>query len=172
VTRLLAAAAVVALLGTTAVASDTIRVALAENARVAEFRGVDIEVQELGGCLTCPRRAWRADGVKAVATGQGVEIDGRSAPGFRLTSGTPIRVNGREYPAVLEVIKNGDALAIVNELRLDEYLVGVLRAETGDRWPSEALRAQAIVARTYAAYHRLLNLAKPYHIIASTTHQM
>ena len=111
-TRLLAATAVLALLETTAVASDTIRVALVENARVAEFRGVDIEVRELGGCPTCPRRAWRADSVKAVATGQGVEIDGRSATGFRLTSDSPIRLNGREYPAALEVVRTGDALTI------------------------------------------------------------
>ena len=100
-TRLLAAAAVVALLeSTVAVPSDTIRVALVEGARVAEFRGLDIEVRELG-CATCPRRSWRADGVRAVATGQGVEIDGRAAPGFRLTSDSPIRLNGREYPAAL-----------------------------------------------------------------------
>src|SRR3989449_10417078 len=33
------------------------------------------------------------------------------------------------------------------------------------------LRAQAIVARTYAAYHRILNALKPYHIVASTVHQ-
>src|SRR3989441_6771227 len=33
------------------------------------------------------------------------------------------------------------------------------------------LRAQAIVARTYAAYHRVLNAPKAYHILASTVHQ-
>ena len=31
--------------------------------------------------------------------------------------------------------------------------------------------AQAIVARTYAAYQRQLNAAKLYHIVASTAHQ-
>src|SRR3989475_5319949 len=171
-TRLLAAAAVVALLeSTVGVASDTIRVALVEGARAAEFRGLDIEVTELG-CVACPRRSWRADGVRAVATSQGVEIDGRSASGFRLTSDSPIRLNGREYPAALEVVRTGETLAIVNELRMEEYLVGVLRAETSERWPGETLRAQAIVARTYAAYHRVLNGAKPYHVVASTSHQM
>jgi stage II sporulation protein D len=60
----------------------------------------------------------------------------------------------------------------VNVLRLEDYLVGVLRAETSDKWPGETLRAQAIAARTYAAYHRGLNGAKPYHIVASTAHQM
>jgi stage II sporulation protein D len=60
---------------------------------------------------------------------------------------------------------------VVNEVPLEEYLVGVLRAETGEKFPLEALRAQAIAARTYAAYHRSLNGARPYHILASTAHQ-
>ena len=169
--RLLAAAAMMALSGAAVGTPDTIRVAIVENARVAELRGLDIEVSELG-CPSCPGRAWRADAVRAVPNSQGVEIDGRWASGFRLTSDSPIRVNGREYPAAFEVIRNGEGLAVVNELRLEEYLVGVLRAETSERWPSETLRAQAIVARTYAAYHRALNSAKPYHVVASTTHQM
>jgi stage II sporulation protein D len=69
-------------------------------------------------------------------------------------------------------MKLGETLTLVNEIPLEEYLVGVLRAETGDRWPAEALRAQAIAARTYAAYQRQLNQAKPYHITASTAHQL
>jgi len=171
VTRLLAAAALMAFSGTVPGPSDIIRVAIVENARVVEFRGLDIEIAALG-CAGCPRRSWRADAVKAVASGQNVEIEGRPAPAFRLTSDTPIRLAGREYPAALEVIRSGDGLTIINELRLEEYLVGVLRAETSERWPSETLRAQAIVSRTYAAYHRALNAAKPYHVVASTAHQM
>jgi stage II sporulation protein D len=50
-------------------------------------------------------------------------------------------------------------------------VAGVVRAEAGERWPFEALRAQAVASRTYAAYHRQLNAGKPYHIIASTAHQ-
>jgi stage II sporulation protein D len=151
-------------------ASDTIRVAIVENVRVAELYGLSIEVNELGGCCT-DGGAWRTDVVRAVADRQGVEIDGRRASGFRLTSERPIRIGGREYPAALEVVKNGDGLAVVNELPLEDYLVGVVRAEASERWPLEMLRAQAIVARTYAAYHRLLNALKPYHIVASTIHQ-
>jgi stage II sporulation protein D len=173
--RLLAAAALMALssapIAPVAPTSDTIRVAIVENARTAEIRGAGIEVSELG-CAACQGRVWRTDAVKAALTGQGVEIDGRGAQGFRLTSDSPIRINGREYPAIIEVVKTGEGLAIVNVLRLEEYLVGVLRAETSDKWPGETLRAQAIAARTYAAYHRSLNGAKPYHIVASTTHQM
>ena len=168
---LFAAAALLALSSAAMVAADTIRVAIAENARSAELRGVNIEVSELG-CAACPRSGWRTDTVRAVAGGQGVEIGNRSATGFRLTSDAPIRMNGREYPATLEIVRYGDGLAIVNELRLEEYVVGVLRAETSERWPAETLRAQAIVARTYAAFLRASSGTKPYHVVATTTHQV
>jgi stage II sporulation protein D len=88
-----------------------------------------------------------------------------------LRSEGPIRLNGREYPAPLEVLRSGEGLVVVNEVLLEDYLVGVLRAEAGEKFPLEALRAQAIAARTYAAYHRVLSAAKPYHIVASTAHQ-
>jgi stage II sporulation protein D len=171
VSSLFAAAALLALSSTAMVAADTIRVAIAENARAADLRGSNIEVSELG-CALCPRGGWRTDAVRAVASGPGVEIGGRSASAFRLTSDTPIRMNGREYPATLEIVRYGDGLAIVNELRLEDYVVGVLRAETSERWPLETLRAQAIVARTYAAFLRSSSGSRPYHIVASTTHQV
>jgi len=152
-------------------AADTIRVAVVESARVVELRGVDIDVTELGGCPACASPSRRAALVRATAAGGGVEIDGVRSAGFRLGSEQPIRFNGREYTGALEIVRNGDGLAVVNELPLEEYVVGVLRAEAGDKWPLEALRAQAIVARTYAAYHRTIAGGKPYHIVASTAHQ-
>jgi stage II sporulation protein D len=152
--------------------SGTIRVALVENGRTVELRGSDIVVSEMGGCEGCAQRGGRTDVVRATVTGGAVEVDGRRATGFRIGSDRPIRLNGREYVGRLEVFRTGDAaLAVVNDLPLEDYLVGVLRAESNERWPQEALRAQAIVSRTYAAYHRLLNAAKPYHIVASTAHQ-
>lgn len=169
---LVAAAGLLATTATTAAASGTIRVALAESVPAADFRGAEIEVVELGGCPGCAAAVWRTNAVRARATGAGIEIDGRRAVAFRLWSDGPIRLNGREYPAPLELMKNGsDGMAIVNELPLEDYLVGVLRAESNDAWPVEALRAQAIVARTYAAYHRRLSAGKAYHILASTAHQ-
>ena len=169
--NLFAAAALLALSSTAMVAADTIRVAIAENTRSVEIRGLNIEVSELG-CAACPRTVLRTDTVRAAAGGQGVEIGSRSASGYRLTSDAPIRMNGREYPATLEIVRNGEGLAIVNELRLEDYVVGVLRAETSERWPAETLRAQAIVARTYAAYLRASSGTKPYHIVATTAHQV
>ena len=170
--RALAAAGLAALLlaAAPAGASERIRVAVVDGARSLELRGSsDIEVSEIGGCAICARRVAV---VRATLSAGTVEIDGvRAAAGFRLQSERPMRFNGREYPATLEVVRNGDGLALVNELPLEEYVVGVLRAEAGEKWPLEALRAQAVVARTYAAYHRTIAGTKPYHVIASTVHQ-
>ena len=161
---------------------DTIRVALVERAPTLELRGTQIEVSEITPCAACRLDSvradvlrvvspWRADAIRAVANGGGVELDGRRAAGFRLSSAQPIRWGGRDYPSPLEVVRNGDGLALIAEAPFEEYLVGVLRAESSERWPLEALRAQAIVARTYAAYHRMMGAGKPYHILASVAHQ-
>jgi stage II sporulation protein D len=170
--RILGFAALLAVaVATPAVASGVIRVALVENARAVELRGADIEVTELGVCVRCAPGPRRSVLVRATLAGDGVEVDGARAAGFRLRSERPIALNGREYTAPIDIIRSGDGLAVVNELPLEDYLVGVLRAEIGEKWPLEALRAQAIVARTYAAYHRTIGGAKPYHIVASTANQ-
>jgi stage II sporulation protein D len=149
-------------------ADGTIRVAVVDGARVAELRGSEIDVSELGPAEAA---AWRTDVVRAVPIAGGIDIDGRRAAGFRLRSERAIRLNGREYPPPLDIVRSGDGLAVINELPLEDYVVGVLRAEASDKWPLEMLRAQAIVSRTYAAYHRSIAGAKPYHILASTLHQ-
>jgi stage II sporulation protein D len=152
--------------------SDTIRVAIAEQARLVELRGEDLEVTGFASCERCVKIVARVDAVRAVPVAAAIEIDGRQAASFRIRSDRAIKMNGREYGDTLELVRNGDGIAVVNELGLEDYLVGVLRAEVGERWPAEALRAQAIVARTYAAYQRMLNAGKPYHIVASVAHQM
>jgi stage II sporulation protein D len=150
-----------------------IRIALVERVRAVELRGTDIDVAAWppGACAACSIEPWRADAVRAAVVGDTIEIDGKQAAGFRLQSDAPIRLSGREYQSPIDLVRNGDGLAVVNEVPLEEYVVGVLRAETFERFPVEALRAQAIAARTYAAYHRLLGEGKPFHIIASTAHQ-
>jgi stage II sporulation protein D len=133
-----------------------------------ELRGDDIEISRDRQPRGATARGRPSCGPAAARR---VELDGIRAAGFRLRSAAPIRMNGREYDGALEVIPNGNGLAVVNELPLEEYVVGVLRAEASDKWPLEALRAQAIVARTYAAYHRVIGAARPYHVVASTANQ-
>jgi stage II sporulation protein D (peptidoglycan lytic transglycosylase) len=167
VRRVLAALALVALSVTSAAAETTIRVAIIDNTRVVELRGTDIDVVELSGGAA----GWRTNIVRAAPAGAALEVDGRRGAAFRLRSERPIRLNGRDYSSPLDIARSGDGLAVVNEVPLEEYVVGVVRAEASEKWPPEMLRAQATVARTYAAHHRLLSAGKPFHILASTAHQ-
>ncbi|EDL64364.1 SpoIID/LytB domain-containing protein [Bacillus sp. SG-1] len=59
--------------------------------------------------------------------------------------------NGRSYRGSYKVTSNGGNLQIVNYLDLENYLKGVVPNEMPASWPKEALKAQAIAARSYAA---------------------
>ncbi|MDP2349950.1 MAG: SpoIID/LytB domain-containing protein, partial [Chloroflexota bacterium] len=56
------------------------------------------------------------------------------------------------YRGILRVILGATTADVVNELPLETYLRGVVPAEMPSSWPVEALTAQAIAARSYAAY--------------------
>src|SRR5438034_5613781 len=62
---------------------------------------------------------------------------------------SPLRVGANPYRGSVEVSVQGGRLYAVNELALDHYLRGVVASEVPDHWPQEALRAQAVVARSY-----------------------
>ena len=54
------------------------------------------------------------------------------------------------YRGSIELRLGTGSLNVVNHLGLDEYLRGVVPVEMPSSWPAEALRAQAIAARSYA----------------------
>jgi SpoIID/LytB domain protein len=64
---------------------------------------------------------------------------------------TELRVNGRRYRGDFTVIRGPQGLLSgVNRLPLEQYLRGVVAEEMPSSWPIEALKAQAVAARTYA----------------------
>jgi stage II sporulation protein D len=63
-----------------------------------------------------------------------------------LRSSQPIEIDGKNY---LGWVLIQDYL-FINIVPIEEYVIGVLNAEIPASWPMEALRAQAIVSRTYA----------------------
>lgn len=66
-----------------------------------------------------------------------------------LTSGDGVTWAGRRYRGALRLVADGDRLRVLNVLDLESYLRGVVPAEMQASWPREALRAQAVAARTY-----------------------
>ena len=54
------------------------------------------------------------------------------------------------YRGSLEIYEDSNGLHLVNELLLEDYLCGVVPSEMPASYPKEALKAQAVCARTYA----------------------
>lgn len=58
--------------------------------------------------------------------------------------------DGRKYRGKIELSEYKGNMAVVNELPLEQYLYGVVGSEMAPGWPLEALKTQAVLARTRA----------------------
>ena len=77
--------------------------------------------------------------------------------------------NNRWYGGFRYERINGGDLTVVNMVQLDDYVKGVVPHEMSNSWPIEALKAQAVAARTYAL--SMLNRHSGYHFdICPSTH--
>jgi stage II sporulation protein D len=61
-----------------------------------------------------------------------------------------VALGRRTYRGALQVRPEGTTLMALNRIPLEAYLPSVVGSEMPARWPAEALRAQAVAARTYA----------------------
>jgi stage II sporulation protein D len=162
-------------------AADPIRVAVGEG-----LRAVEVGTAELLTVLDAVSRRplFGVPGgriVRVEPAGAGVDLAWGEGPGDRRRLAMsvvrleprrgPLRVGVRDFPGALELWRNGDGLLLVNELPLEEYVAGTVRAEASEKWPLEALRALAVAARTYAVFHQQRNPGKAYHLLAGSAHQ-
>ena len=65
--------------------------------------------------------------------------------------------NGISYRGSFDLRLIGDKIVLVNYLDIEDYLKGVVPNEMPASWSKEALKAQAIAARSYAAHSLLLS---------------
>ena len=78
------------------------------------------------------------------------------------TTRDPLRTGEHGFWGNLQLRAAGDGLVVVNKLSLERYLLGL--QEVPLTWPDEALKAQAVAARTYA----LNTLSRPRAGAAAT----
>jgi stage II sporulation protein D len=81
-------------------------------------------------------------------------------------------VNGKGYRGLLEVTAADRGLLVVNELPLEEYLVGLINCEISSAWPMEAVKAQAVIARSYAVFQNNARKGALYQLESSVMDQV
>ena len=79
-----------------------------------------------------------------------------------------ININGQpcdyKYKGDIMITAQKDEVKIINILGLDDYLVGVLRAEIGGLYDSEFLKSMAVISRTYTLRNLGKNIEKGYDL--------
>jgi SpoIID/LytB domain protein len=107
--------------------------------------------------------------------GYTVNFNGVAVPGhevfLRSRAGDPFRYGGRAYPGTLRVRRGQDErLEVDNIVGIEDYVAGVLFAEMPPNFPVEALKAQAVAARSYTMATR--QVGAPYDVYSDTRSQV
>lgn len=66
-----------------------------------------------------------------------------------------IKIDGKPYRGTVGFVISSGKLLSINNVGLDKYLYGVVPNEMPSSWNMEAVKAQAVAARTYALYYSL-----------------
>jgi stage II sporulation protein D len=135
----------------------TVRVLLQSGRGSSTFRGAT----SIGGKDASPSRTYVAragGGGVAVSEKGGVRLGRFTAPLKVSTSRNAMRLYGTAvngvgdglYRGAFLLTPSGSRITTVNSIGIDDYVQGVVPGEMPSSWSGEALKAQAVVARTYA----------------------
>lgn len=81
-----------------------------------------------------------------------------------------VKYNGSSYRGSLHIVSDGARIKVMNRLSLEDYVKGVLPSEMSPNWHSEALKAQAVAARTFAVYNRNMGHRGSGYDLCSSSH--
>jgi len=83
-----------------------------------------------------------------------------------------VYVGDRWYRGKTLLLPTGKGLTAVNYVDLEQYLYSVLGSEMSGNWPQEALKAQAVAARTYALYKQKNERNPVYDVVDTVASQV
>jgi stage II sporulation protein D len=79
---------------------------------------------------------------------------------------------GVQISGVIQLLRRGKGLLLVNHVDLEEYVKGVVPAEVNSAWHPEMLKVQAVATRTYALYQHMLSATRDYDVVAGIQDQV
>ena len=102
--------------------------------------------------------------------GQGYSLGIR--PGLDDSVKTVTWFKGYRYYGGFQYHRSGGDLTVINIVDLEDYIKGVLPYEMNNAWPLEALKAQAVCARTYAVTNTVSHASSGFDVCNNTHCQM
>ena len=157
--------------------SSGIRVAIVQNQSEVDlavhgsFRIVDLQTADAF------REGSRLQKISIRASQDGILVGEQLLPtgGVRVEPArdATIALNGQRLRGTVEIRRQDDlTLLVVNRIEVEDYLRGVLSKEVPHSWPTEALKAVAIAARTYTVFQRLSKSSVAYDVTGDVLSQV
>lgn len=81
-------------------------------------------------------------------------------------------IGDRWYRGKTRLVLNGNNITAINHVDIEQYLYSVVGAEAVSTWPIEALKAQAVAARSYALYKRKTGANQLYDVDTTISTQV
>lgn len=176
--------------GGVARAEEEVRIAILLKQKRVEIGGRSLAVYDAGSGERLV--AWPNGGKALVVVSKGMvelrPVPGKSGAGAGAPSGVGrarkilieakggVRVGTGVYLGRLEigVDEPAETFDVINRLAVETYLLGIVGSEMSPEWPNEALKAQAVAARTYAMQRRMMMRAanRPYDLESSVISQV
>ncbi|QDR80860.1 SpoIID/LytB domain-containing protein [Sporomusa termitida] len=121
--------------------------------------------------IAAQEKTLSVNGAAVAAKGFGVVVRKNEA----LEAGEQLaQVNNRRYRGGLSIHRTAGqtGLTVVNTLPVEQYLYGVIKNEISPAWPLEAVKAQAVAARTYALANYNKHKADGFDVCSTTDCQV
>ncbi len=151
----LLAAVLVSLLAMPAAGEERVRIGVASGLASVEVAGPGLIATALRDGAEA--RPGAGDRAQVRLDGDELLLDGAplQGAGVTFTAGGPIRCLGRLLSGEVEVRRGQGGLEVIDALPLEDYVSAVTGAEMPPGFPPEALKAQAVAARSYALSRKL-----------------
>lgn len=83
-----------------------------------------------------------------------------------------LQIEGNKYAGKIAVYKGERGLYLVDEVPFERYVASVVSAEAGSDWNIDALKAQAVIARTFALNRKMNEGGGAYDVTSSVLSQV
>jgi len=110
--------------------------------------------------------------IRVATDRRGIRLGGKlhKISGFKIISRTDgaVSINGIRFRGNFKVVKEDDGLWVVNYVNIDDYLKSVVPAEISPSSDLDALKAQAIVSRSYAIFRAVQKPEAEYYLTVTS----
>jgi len=136
---------------------------------VSADSGVKIDGTTYKGTVTIEKSGTSKLDISSSSKDKTISVDDDGIKIVTIDDDEFISYNGKEYRGYLKIYRlSGSDLTVVNVVEFEEYLYGVVPREMSGSNPIEALKAQAVAARSYA-YKSLGKYSKWNFDVTNTT---